>query len=174
MYCTLGLTHMNVILESFSLLQPFSAHQNQAATASSSGDPLTDAPGNHKPHPPHEGKKVSSKKRNISRSPSPSGGGDHPKKRRTSRDSNGSDNEKKMGEPSIFTFDTSQMHPLPAHDAPSAYSGRGHPRGGYDDRSDLAGGGRGVKGRNPGRPLPGGGGAGEDGERRDGRGGAGR
>ena len=100
-----------LFVKSLSLLQPFSAHQNQAATASSSGDPLTDAPGNHKPHPPHEGKKVSSKKRNISRSPSPSGGGDHPKKRRTSRDSNGSDNEKKMGEPSIFTFDTSQMHP---------------------------------------------------------------
>ena len=90
------------------LLQPFTANQNQSS--STSADAQTDGAGN-KPHPPNEAnstKKSSGKKHSNSSSPSPSG----KKKRRPSRDSNENDgSEKKSGEPSIFTFDTSQLHP---------------------------------------------------------------
>lgn len=99
---------------SLSLLQPFSANQNQSSSSTTSGDAQTDAAGNNKPHPPNEATKKSGKKRSHSRSPSPSpfsNNSSSSKKRRPSRDSSGSDGEKRAGEPSIFTFDTSQMHP---------------------------------------------------------------
>ena len=92
-------------------MQPFSSSQHQASNSSATTtEASSDAAGN-KPHPPNEekyhSKKSASKKRTHSRSRSNS-----PSRDKRRRSSNGSsDSEKRSGEPSVFTFDTSQMHP---------------------------------------------------------------
>ena len=90
--------------------QPFSTSHQQSSSASAHESSDT------KPHPSNEdrshAKKSVSKKHNHSRSRSHSPA-PHSKRRCSSDASNGSDkdSDKRSGEPSVFTFDTSQMHP---------------------------------------------------------------
>lgn len=87
--------------------QPFSSTHHHTSSTTESSDSASG-----KSHPPNEDrshfKKSTSKKRNHSRSRSNS---PNPDKRRRCSNGSDKDGEKRSGEPSVFTFDTSQMHP---------------------------------------------------------------
>ena len=100
-------------LSLFPSLQPFSTAQHQSTSTSESGE------GSGKPHHhsdgKHHSKKPTHKKQSHSCSDSNSPTPDSAKKRRCSNSSSAGtsdkEGEKKLGEPSVFTFDTSQLHP---------------------------------------------------------------